>query len=199
MRNNRDWRGLPPLHALTEFPLNTAVFHGESSPPGPCAVGMPQPLRSLIFNTGAYIDTPANYLSPIFNILLPKNVPSRDRPESSNNQKDIYALWLASRCTAHESITPLPPGGQRAFTSRNVALACEVSKRCALDILGRLWQMHPYRISIMAGFDLLRGAFPALRGYSHALIIDEVRPAPNDARIILIVVPRCKGPCCQAT
>ncbi|KAI0660900.1 P-loop containing nucleoside triphosphate hydrolase protein [Cubamyces menziesii] len=136
---------------------------------------MPQPLRSLIFNTGAYIDTPANYLSPIFNILLPKNVPSRDRPESSNNQKDIYALWLASRCTAHESITPLPPGGQRAFTSRNVALACEVSKRCALDILGRLWQMHPYRISLMAGFDLLRGAFPALRGYSHALIIDEVQ------------------------
>lgn len=27
----------------------------------------------------------------------------------------------------------------------------------------------------MVGFDLLRGAFPAMRGYSHALIIDEVR------------------------
>ncbi|KAI0677464.1 P-loop containing nucleoside triphosphate hydrolase protein [Trametes maxima] len=135
---------------------------------------MSLPFSSLLFNARWFTATPTLYLSEFFNPFPSKNVLCQ-HSSRSDKQEDVYALWSASRRLSQKSGELLPPGGQRPLNFQNAELACEISKRCALDIPRHLWQIHPYRISLMVAFDLLRGAFPALRGYSHALIIDEVQ------------------------
>ncbi|KAH9846956.1 P-loop containing nucleoside triphosphate hydrolase protein [Lenzites betulinus] len=135
---------------------------------------MPHSLGSLLFNAASITDA---FLGCTFR--FPTFVPSKNNVYSwhaslNRYQGDVYSVWSASRQHL-QNADILPPGGQRPFTRPNVAIAYDLSRQCALDILRQLWQIHPYRISLMLAFDLLRGAFPALRGYSHAVIIDEVQ------------------------
>lgn len=91
------------------------------------------------------------------------------------SRPSLYESWFASRTVGeHDEIT-LTPGGQRALTSRNVFLALEVSERCVPQIMSLLWSLHPLRVMLMVALDIFRGILPACRGYSQALIINEVR------------------------
>ncbi|KAI0352872.1 P-loop containing nucleoside triphosphate hydrolase protein [Trametes cingulata] len=136
---------------------------------------MPRSLISLLFNAASLAASPAACLSDFLPSTPLRTAGTHQRTEHSFHQEDIYATWAASRRHPQNARESLPPGAQRPLSCRNATLAYELSKRCGLDILGELLRIHPYRISIMVGFDLVRGAFPALRGYSHALIIDEVQ------------------------
>ena len=90
----------------------------------------------------------------------------------------LYDVWLASRTYSHDN-TPcagkyLTPGALRSMSAENVRLAVIIIQRCALQFVSLLWSLHPLRLLLMVSLDLFRGIFPAFRGYSQALIIDEV-------------------------
>ena len=68
----------------------------------------------------------------------------------------------------------LEAGSQRPLTSANFKFAYTITKECAYELLGHLWSLHPIRTALMMSLNILRGLFPAFRGYSQAMIIDEV-------------------------
>ena len=109
-----------------------------------------------------------------------KHPPSRERlKRPSDKRPDLYTDWLASRRHPGLGAEYLPPGAHRPFTLHNLVLAYNLSRCSSSELLSSLWDMHPYRISVMVTFDLLRGVFPAIRGYSQALMVDEVRVASH--------------------
>lgn len=68
----------------------------------------------------------------------------------------------------------LVAGAQRPVTHANTKLAYTITRECAYNLLAHLWSLHPIRTTIMMCLNILRGLFPAFRGYSQAMIIDEV-------------------------
>ena len=102
-----------------------------------------------------------------------KQVPSRERLKRTPVTPDVYGDWLTSRRMA-SGTECLSPGAQRPLTPQNFALACNLLRSCTPEILACLWEMHPFRISLMVTLDLVRGVLPAFRGYSQALMVDEV-------------------------
>ncbi|KAI0693588.1 P-loop containing nucleoside triphosphate hydrolase protein [Cytidiella melzeri] len=91
------------------------------------------------------------------------------------SRKSIYDAWLASRAVGSHDELILTPGGQRPLSSKNIALALELSERCVPPILFLLWSLHPLRVLLMLTLDIFRGVLPACRGYSQALIINELQ------------------------
>lgn len=88
--------------------------------------------------------------------------------------RPIFEDWLDSRTLPSDARDRLSPGAQRAVTRQNLSLASEISKKCALKFCAMIWNLHPYRLMILILFDIFRGIFPAFRGYSQAMILDEV-------------------------
>lgn len=93
----------------------------------------------------------------------------------SSSRNSLYDAWSASRVVGEHAELLLTPGGQRPLTRENVALALELSESCLPRILTLLWNLHPLRVMLMVSLDVFRGVLPACRGYSQALIINEVR------------------------
>lgn len=102
-----------------------------------------------------------------------KQSPSRERLRRPPVAPDLYGDWLTSRRMSSGTET-LSPGAQRPLTPQNIALAYNLLRSCAPEILSSLWNMHPCRITLMVTMDLVRGVLPAFRGYSQALMVDEV-------------------------
>jgi hypothetical protein len=101
--------------------------------------------------------------SPLSDCDPPKFVPTRD----------VYSLWRESRmCGTYGE--PLVSGGQRPFTRANLNLAGDLLKACAADLIKLVWGMHPGRTTSMMLLNVVRGLFPAFKGYSQALIVNEV-------------------------
>lgn len=71
------------------------------------------------------------------------------------------------------------PGAQRPINETNIKLAFTIARACLLDLLSALWALHPVRTSLMMVLHIVRGFFPAFRGYSQAMIVDEVRRSVN--------------------
>ena len=69
----------------------------------------------------------------------------------------------------------LAPGAQRPLSRDNITLAAFIARQSSLDILSLIWQLYPLRVLTMVAMDVCKGVFPAFRGYSQALIINEVR------------------------
>lgn len=86
----------------------------------------------------------------------------------------VHEAWLASRVIPRRKGTFLEAGSQRPLTSANFKFAYTIAKECAYELLGQLWSLHPIRTALMMSLNILRGFFPAFRGYSQAMIIDEV-------------------------
>ncbi|EJF61295.1 P-loop containing nucleoside triphosphate hydrolase protein [Dichomitus squalens LYAD-421 SS1] len=107
--------------------------------------------------------------------LKPPTSRERVKRDALEESPDLYAVWLASRRIAENGTEHLPPAAQRPFSLQNLALACTLSKRCAPELLSCLWDAHPFRISLMVTLDVVRGIFPAFRGYSQAVMIDELQ------------------------
>ena len=103
------------------------------------------------------------------------SAPLRDRPKKITEKRpDLYDTWLASRRGAKSGPEYLLPGSHRPLTLDNFLLAYDLSNCCAPHIISHLWNIHPYRIPLMIVLDLVRGVFPVFRGYSQALMVDEV-------------------------
>ncbi|OCH87892.1 P-loop containing nucleoside triphosphate hydrolase protein [Obba rivulosa] len=87
----------------------------------------------------------------------------------------IYAAWLKSRTVAQASGDHIAPGNHRPFNHTTAQLAHELCKLCFPDILGLFFTLHPWRTALMIILQLIRGMFPAFRGFSHAVLIDELQ------------------------
>ncbi|KAF7331998.1 ABC transporter domain-containing protein [Mycena kentingensis (nom. inval.)] len=84
-----------------------------------------------------------------------------------------YDAWSASRALPGGQV--LLPGGHRSFSLANIRLATLILWTCALDFFAHIWSLHRVRSSLMVSLTILRSIFPAFRGYSQALIIDQLQ------------------------
>lgn len=98
-------------------------------------------------------------------------------PAAERSNGSLYAAWLASRAVPGSKSVLLTPGAQRPFSRANIALAAHLARHSSLDVLALLWRLYPVRLAAMIAMDVCKGVFPAFRGYSQALIINEVRRA----------------------
>lgn len=93
----------------------------------------------------------------------------------------LYGAWLASRLVDSGSNEDRKgphsysrPGAHRSFTPANIVLAYKILKLSLHDMLALFWDISSIRTLIFVVFAALKGLFPAFRGYSQALILDEV-------------------------
>ncbi|KAF8845637.1 P-loop containing nucleoside triphosphate hydrolase protein [Paxillus ammoniavirescens] len=103
--------------------------------------------------------------------------PSRHRllSKSASSCRCLQQAWLASRVIPRRRGAYLMPGAQRPLNETNIRLALTISRACVLDLLSSLWALHPVRTSLMMILHIIRGFFPAFRGYSQAMIVDELQ------------------------
>jgi hypothetical protein len=97
-----------------------------------------------------------------------------------------YDAWLASRAVQDAKGAYLLPGAHRTFTIVNLLSAYSILKLCILDLARALWKLHPRRTALMISLNLIRSLFPAFRGYSQALVIDEVGQIPYSLQTLVI-------------
>ncbi|TDL29759.1 P-loop containing nucleoside triphosphate hydrolase protein [Rickenella mellea] len=98
--------------------------------------------------------------------------PSKHKPTS------LFDLWFASRTRRLDPDRQrdhLPPGSPRPFTIANIFLAWNILKLSFFDMLALLWGLNPIRTVILIFLTIFRGLFPAFRGYSQAMILDEIQ------------------------
>lgn len=67
------------------------------------------------------------------------------------------------------------PGAQRPINEQNFRLALTIVRACVFDLVKALWGLHPVRTSLMMVLHIIRAIFPAFRGYSQAMIVDELQ------------------------
>ncbi|KAI0069094.1 P-loop containing nucleoside triphosphate hydrolase protein [Artomyces pyxidatus] len=95
--------------------------------------------------------------------------------DSPAEPDSIYDAWLASRHTLPEGVGRGVPGASRPITVTNLKLAHRMAKLCAPEMLKLFWSHHPLRALLMVSISFVRGIFPVFKGYSHAMIINEVQ------------------------
>ncbi|RPD67077.1 P-loop containing nucleoside triphosphate hydrolase protein [Lentinus tigrinus ALCF2SS1-7] len=138
---------------------------------------MPHTLTSLLPDVTHVAVTLGTLLLPGCSHEHPlKQPPSRERLRRTPVTPDLYGDWLTSRRMGSD-MECLTPGAQRPLTPQNIALAYTLLRSCTPEILSCLWDMHPYRITLMVSMDLVRGVLPAFRGYSQAVMVDELQKA----------------------
>ncbi|KAJ7499236.1 P-loop containing nucleoside triphosphate hydrolase protein [Mycena latifolia] len=87
--------------------------------------------------------------------------------------ESTYDVWLASRILPRGET--LVPGAHRSLSLSNLKLACIIIQTCAVDFFTHILSLHPIRTTLMLSLNVVRSIFPAFRGYSQALIIDELQ------------------------
>lgn len=101
--------------------------------------------------------------------------------DSSDQSMSLFDIWKASRpCESTVDsdgkleTLPLQPGSQRQLTYVNILLACKIIHGTFSHLVTLLWCLNPIRTALFVGLTIVRGLLPAFRGYSQALILDEV-------------------------
>ncbi|KAF7301537.1 ABC transporter domain-containing protein [Mycena indigotica] len=84
-----------------------------------------------------------------------------------------YEVWSASRSLPTGEI--LVPGAHRTVSLLNIRLAAIIVSTCAFDFFSHIWSLHPLRTTLMLSLNVVRSVLPAFRGYSQALIIDQLQ------------------------
>ncbi|KJA24573.1 hypothetical protein HYPSUDRAFT_136209 [Hypholoma sublateritium FD-334 SS-4] len=111
-------------------------------------------------------------------LLFPADfqIPSRNAKQKAQKPEPelIYDAWLASRAMPGQTGSYLVPGAQRPLTLANARLALFVAQHCTLDFFKVLFRLNPLRTTLMMSLNIVRSLFPAFRGYSQALIVDEL-------------------------
>ena len=108
--------------------------------------------------------------------------PEQESPPQSpasppEHQKgSVYQAWLASRVPTQRNGGYSTAGAQRPLTRANLRQAQTIAELCVPQILQIFWSRHPIRAFFMVAFSFIRGTFPVFKGYTHALIINEVSP-----------------------
>ncbi|KAG0699862.1 P-loop containing nucleoside triphosphate hydrolase protein [Suillus ampliporus] len=87
----------------------------------------------------------------------------------------IQKAWLASRVIPRRRGSYLMPGAHRSINEANIRLAVTITRGCVFDLFRVLWSLHPVRTTFMMIINVVRGLFPAFRGYSQAMIVDELQ------------------------
>ncbi|EPQ59659.1 P-loop containing nucleoside triphosphate hydrolase protein [Gloeophyllum trabeum ATCC 11539] len=105
------------------------------------------------------------------------------------SQGSTFDAWLASRAVPGSKGLLLTPGGRRQLSFRNAMLAFEIAQEAAPKVLRMVWGRHRLRAVILLSLNLARGVFPALRGYSQALIINEIQTAFSTGRFDMKQLP----------
>ncbi|TFK43264.1 P-loop containing nucleoside triphosphate hydrolase protein [Crucibulum laeve] len=113
-------------------------------------------------------------------MLFPGDFQIPQRPPLAKNPKvigpdSVYDAWLASRELPGQKGLFLVPGATRPLTIENAKLAWFVSQACTFEFLSVLWGLNPLRTTLMMSLNIIRSLFPAFRGYSQALIVDELQ------------------------
>ncbi|EKM59342.1 uncharacterized protein PHACADRAFT_85750 [Phanerochaete carnosa HHB-10118-sp] len=111
-------------------------------------------------------------------------LPGANSDSSEVSDKALYDAWLASRAVPASKAILLTPGAQRSPSRENAALAVRIARRSSLGVLSLLWQLYPSRILLLVAMDLCRGAFPVFRGYSQAMIINEVQSVISSGNFV---------------
>lgn len=109
-------------------------------------------------------------LFPIDFQLTPR-CPSAAHPKP----RSPYDAWLASRELPGHPGHYLVPGAPRPLTLENARLAWFITHTCTLDFFRVLFDLSPFRTALMMSLNVVRSIFPAFRGYSQALIVDELQ------------------------
>lgn len=99
---------------------------------------------------------------------------SKHRPALEDLPDSVFDAWLASRKVPGHDGNLLVPGAQRALNTANTRLALFVTRRTSYAFLKSLWSLNPLRTTLMVSLNIARSLFPAIRGYSQALIVDEL-------------------------
>lgn len=101
---------------------------------------------------------------------------------SSSQAVPLFHLWEASRplvsdanATGYSEKPYSQPGSHRKYTLENLYYAFRILQETLGEMLLMLWSLSPLRMSLLLCLTIIRGLFPAFRGYSQALILDEVR------------------------
>ena len=102
------------------------------------------------------------------------NRPPHPKQKSVTTCRCIQKAWLASRIIPRHKGSYLMPGAHRPINEANIRLAITITRGCAFDLFIVLWSLHPVRTTLMMIINVVRGLFPAFRGYSQAMIVDEV-------------------------
>ncbi|KAF8665773.1 hypothetical protein AX16_000220 [Volvariella volvacea WC 439] len=100
---------------------------------------------------------------------------SKPGPSPASSAESVFDMWLASRQMPGTPGSYFVPGAQRPLNMANASLAYSLAHRCAFDLFKVLWGLNPVRTTFMVAFQIVRASFPAFRGYSQALIIDELQ------------------------
>ncbi|KAI0301874.1 P-loop containing nucleoside triphosphate hydrolase protein [Multifurca ochricompacta] len=87
----------------------------------------------------------------------------------------VYDAWLASRSPSTRIGGYTTAGAQRPLTRDNLRLAQRIAELCVPRMLQIFWSQHPFRAFVMVAFSFVRGTFPVFKGYTHALIINEIQ------------------------
>lgn len=86
----------------------------------------------------------------------------------------LFDLWRKSRSTIPREGRSYSLGAQRPLNRETLSLATRMAQLCAPQMSAIFWSLHPWRALLTVVFGFLRGLLPVFKGYSHALIIDEV-------------------------
>ncbi|PCH41253.1 nucleoside triphosphate hydrolase protein [Wolfiporia cocos MD-104 SS10] len=87
----------------------------------------------------------------------------------------IHQYWLQSRLLPSGRKGHLAPGAHRPLNLSTLQLAYKILSLSAVDLLKSIWDLHPWRFLLMVSIEFLRGIMPAYRGYSQALLINELQ------------------------
>ncbi|KAF8076068.1 P-loop containing nucleoside triphosphate hydrolase protein [Lyophyllum atratum] len=99
-----------------------------------------------------------------------------DEPDAWKRPQTTYDAWLASREIPGQKGIYLVAGAQRPLSFESARLAFSATiHRCAFDFFRELWALNPVRTTLMMSLNIIRSLFPAFRGYSQAMIIDELQ------------------------
>lgn len=102
-------------------------------------------------------------------------LPKTSLKEKDKEPKSVYDAWLASRQIPGQKGAYLVAGAQRQVNLANARLAYCIIHSCAFDFFKVLLELNPVRTTLMMSLNVVRSLFPAFRGYSQALIVDELQ------------------------
>ena len=92
----------------------------------------------------------------------------------------LFDVWNTSRTIRSDGKDErnegpfLQPGSRRKCSLANISLAFTILQATFFDMFLLLWGLNPIRTTILVFLTIVRGLLPAFRGYSQALILDEV-------------------------
>ena len=115
----------------------------------------------------------------------PNDSVDRSDPPPESQLRSVYHAWLASRVPSCQNGGYISAGAQRPLTRANIRLAQRIAELCIPQVLQIFWSRHPFRAFVMVAFSFVRGTFPVFKGYTHALIINEVSRLINSSCRVL--------------